>query len=133
VRIALTIAALNDLNIFACDIQNAYLTAPCREKVNTVGGPEFGSDEGKIIIVNRALYGLRSAGATFRSFLGEHLYDNGFRSSQADPDVWLKPACKPSGEKNYEYALCYVDDVFAIKASPDGIMKSIQEKFKAEG
>ena len=32
VRIALTIAALNDLDILACDIQNAYLTAPCREK-----------------------------------------------------------------------------------------------------
>ena len=27
VRIALTIAALNDLKICACDIQNAYLTA----------------------------------------------------------------------------------------------------------
>ena len=26
VRIALTIAALNDLKVFACDIQNAYLT-----------------------------------------------------------------------------------------------------------
>jgi hypothetical protein len=36
VRIALTIAPLNDLNIFACDIQNAYLTAPCREKLYTV-------------------------------------------------------------------------------------------------
>jgi hypothetical protein len=43
------------------------------------------------MIVVRALYALRSAGATFRAFLGEHLYDKGFRSSQADPDVWLKP------------------------------------------
>ena len=32
VRIALTIAALNGLEIMACDIQNAYLTADCREK-----------------------------------------------------------------------------------------------------
>ena len=29
VRIALTIAALNDLEILACDIQNTYLTAVC--------------------------------------------------------------------------------------------------------
>ena len=29
VRIALTIAALNGLSVLACDIQNAYLTAPC--------------------------------------------------------------------------------------------------------
>jgi hypothetical protein len=74
VRIALTFAALNDLDIFACYIQNAFLTAPCREKLYTVAGPEFGSDEGKIMIVVRALYGLKSAGATFRAFLGEHLY-----------------------------------------------------------
>ena len=32
VRIALTIAALNKLKIKACDIQNAYLTAPYWEK-----------------------------------------------------------------------------------------------------
>ena len=33
VRIALTIAALNDLKVMACDIQNAYLTADCRELI----------------------------------------------------------------------------------------------------
>ena len=31
VRIDLTIAALNELYILACDIQNAYLMAVCRE------------------------------------------------------------------------------------------------------
>ena len=30
-RIALTIAALNELSVMVCDIQNAYLTAECRE------------------------------------------------------------------------------------------------------
>ena len=30
VRIALTIAALNELKVLACDIQNAYLTAQFR-------------------------------------------------------------------------------------------------------
>jgi hypothetical protein len=73
VRIALTIAALNDLDIFACDIQNAFLTAPCCDKLYTVTGPEFGYDEDKTMIVVRAFYGLKSAGASFRAFLGEHL------------------------------------------------------------
>jgi hypothetical protein len=77
-------------------------------------GPEFGSDEGKTMIVVRALYGLNCAGAPFCAFLGEHLYDMGFRSSQADPDVWLRPARKQSGEKYYEYVLCYVDDVWQL-------------------
>jgi len=33
VRIALTITSLNSLEISACDIENAYLNAPCREKL----------------------------------------------------------------------------------------------------
>jgi hypothetical protein len=32
VRVAFTIAALNDLKVLACDIQNAFLSAKCREK-----------------------------------------------------------------------------------------------------
>ena len=62
----------------------------------------------------RALYGLRSAGASFRSFLAEHLDNIGFRSSVADPDVWLRPAVKPDGEEYYEYVVCHVDDILAI-------------------
>ena len=39
VRIALTIAALNGLKVLACNIQNAFLTAKCREKCYTRAGP----------------------------------------------------------------------------------------------
>ena len=43
VRIALTMAALNGLTVMACDIQNAYLTANCREKI-CVGTRAFARD-----------------------------------------------------------------------------------------
>ena len=69
VRIALTLAALNDLEVKTADIENAYLTAPVSEKIWTVLGPEFGDDQGKRAIVVRALYGLKSAGASFRNHL----------------------------------------------------------------
>src|SRR4029079_6717373 len=42
VRIALMLAALNDLEVKGSDVQNAYLTAPCDEKIWTTLGPEFG-------------------------------------------------------------------------------------------
>ena len=130
VRIALLIAALNELDVLACDIQNAYLTAPCREKVYTVAGDEFGSDSGKTMLITRALYGLKSAGASFRAFLGEHLHDMGYRPCLADPDVWLRPAVKPCGFKYYEYVLTYVDDCLAISHNPKATMEGIQSKFK---
>jgi hypothetical protein len=46
VRLALTIAALNDLEVEVGDVLNAYITAPVKEKVWTVLGPEFGRDAG---------------------------------------------------------------------------------------
>jgi hypothetical protein len=48
VRIAFLIAALNDLDIMACDISNTYLNAPCKEKIWFVAGPEFGSRQGQV-------------------------------------------------------------------------------------
>ncbi len=40
--IALTIAALNSLDVKTGDVMNAYITAPVTEKVWTILGPEFG-------------------------------------------------------------------------------------------
>ena len=54
VCIALTIAALNDLQVMACDIQNVYLNSDCWEKIWTVAGPEFGSEPGTIFLVKKA-------------------------------------------------------------------------------
>ena len=48
VIISFTIAALNGLNCMACDIGNAYLNAPCREKIWCIAGTEFGSDKGTV-------------------------------------------------------------------------------------
>ena len=130
VRICLTIAALNDLKVLACDIQNAYLTAKCHEKIYTIAGPEFGSDAGKIMIVTRSLYGLKSSGAVFRALLAEVLWDLGYMPSKEDSDVFGCPVVKSDGTKYWEYILCYVDDVFAICANTKFSMKGIQAKYK---
>jgi hypothetical protein len=71
VRIALTLSALNDLEVNMTDIENAYLTATIADKVWCILGPEFGEDAGKKALIVRALYGLKSAGAAFRNHLAE--------------------------------------------------------------
>jgi hypothetical protein len=63
VRIALTMAALNNLEVKIGDIENSYLMAPVAEKIWTWLGPEFGDDSGKRAIVVRSLYGLKSVSA----------------------------------------------------------------------
>jgi hypothetical protein len=56
VRIALTLAALNDLYVMMGDIYNAYLTAPITDKVWTVLGPEFGDDAGRRDLIVRVIW-----------------------------------------------------------------------------
>ena len=132
-RICLTLAALNDLKVLSGDIQNAYLTAPNKEKILVKARPEFGSNEGKLFIVKRALYGLKSARASFRQYLAGKIYDLGFKPSAADPDVWMHPATKADGMKYYEYVLVYVDDILTMSEKPEEIMQSLMNDFTFKG
>ena len=43
VLIVFMIKVLNDIDVFAADIGNPYLNAPCCDKTWTKYGPEFGS------------------------------------------------------------------------------------------
>jgi hypothetical protein len=44
IQLAFNIAALNDIDIMSCDLENAYLHAPCREKIWFEGEIECGDD-----------------------------------------------------------------------------------------
>jgi hypothetical protein len=130
VRIALLIAALNDLDVMGADISNAYLTAPTTERVWTVLGAEWGADAGRRAIIVRALYGLKSSGAAYRNHLASYLREElKFESCLADPDVWLRLAAKEDGEEYYEYLLVYVDDLLAISEHPKVILDDINSYF----
>eukprot|EP00978_Attheya_sp_CCMP212_P031213 scaffold117251_cov65-Attheya_sp.AAC.2 len=88
VMIALLYAALNDLEVLSCDVTNAYLNADCREKIWVQAGPEFGEDEGLVMIIKKALYGLtKSSGASWRNMISQTMLDAGYENTYADPDV----------------------------------------------
>ena len=94
-RIAFTIAALKGLDVILSDVGNAYLNAKTSEKVYGIAGIEFGDNDvvGKICVIVRALYGLKSSGAAWRSHFANDLCDMGFQSSLAsNPDVWMRAA-----------------------------------------
>ena len=128
VRIALTYAALNDLQVKVGDVLNAYITAPITEKVWTVLGPEFGQDAGKRAIIVRALYGLKSAGAAFRAHLASFMRTMGYKSCKADPDLWLKEETRPiDSVRYYSYILCYVDDILVVHHESMSVLGKINE------
>ena len=130
VRICLMVATLKNLYLQSADIENYYLTAPCRQKIWTRAGTNFGQDKGKLFIIVKEQYGLNSSGASFRAFLSELLDNMGFKSSIEYPDVWIRPATKAQGEQYYKFILVYVDDLLAIIQYSVSVLKEVAEKFK---
>jgi len=105
IRILLVIAALNGLDVSSCDIQNAYINAKPREKVYFRAGKEFGVKCGRLVLIVRALYGLKSSGAAFRAKLSHELREMGYVASLGDPDVYMKGRSRADGSTFYEYIL----------------------------
>ena len=130
VRIAFLLAALNGLDVFAADIGNAYLNAPCREKIWTVAGSEFGSEQGSVMLIVRALYGLKSSGAAWAATFAQSLRDLGYKQCQADPNVWLKVGVKPCGFKYYQLILVYVDDILHISHDPSIVIDALKRLYE---
>ena len=130
IRIGFMIAALNNLKVLSADVAGAYLNAKCAEKVYTILGKEFGDLEGETAIIEKALYGLKSAGFAWRSLCARTLREQmGFEPCRGDMDVWRRAARKPNGDKYYEYIFVYTDDVIAISENPKAILDKLNTYF----
>jgi Reverse transcriptase (RNA-dependent DNA polymerase) len=88
-------------------------------------GPEFGSDEGAVMIVKKALYGLKSSGFSWKKMLTQNLMDMGYKSTIVDPDMFIRPAVKADGCKYNELLLTYVDDCLCVSANPQDTMDTL--------
>ena len=119
--------AFNDLQIKATDIQNEYLNECTKENVRILYGPEFGSNQGRLAVVVRAFYDLRSSGACFRQHLVQNLRDVAFKACPADPGVWMRRACKSCAFNYWEYALYYIDDILCISHDPGTVVMGLEQ------
>ena len=130
-RIAFTLAALNGLNILGADCEGAYLNAPTREKLYTKCGPEFGPEyEGRWAIIRRALYGSKSAAASWRATISGIIEGLGFEMCRADNDVWMRKGVNAAGMDVWEYVLVYSDDLLIVALHPEDIAAMIDQHCK---
>ena len=95
VRLVLLHAALNDIDLLAADIGNAYLYTQCRERIWTIAGTEFDELWGSVLIIEKALYGLKSSGAAWRAILRQIVLEMEFCDTTADHYVYRRVATKP--------------------------------------
>jgi hypothetical protein len=128
VRIELTLASLNDLDVKMADVENTYLTAPITEKAWTVLGPEFGDEAGNRALIVRDLYGLTPAGAAFRNHLVECMKHLGWHPFRAYRYLWMKAeTCPDDGVLYWAYILIYVDDILCVHHDPGSLLAKLDE------
>jgi hypothetical protein len=96
-------------------------------------GTRIGADAGKKAIIVRALYDLKSAGASFRNHLADCMRRLGWQSYKADQDVWLKPEVRSGdGYQYYAYCLLYVDDILIVHHDSVRMLNEIDRYFKTK-
>ena len=130
VRLGGWIESANGMNMWLGDVTNAFPRAVCREQVYFIAGPEFGDDEGCVVIIVMALYGLKTSGAAFHAYLADILRILGFKNCYADPDAWYRAASDSAHGMYYEYLMVYVDDILAISHHPKEIFDELQQHFE---
>jgi hypothetical protein len=101
--------------------------ADTTEKVYINAGPEFGENEGKILLVDKALYGLKTSGGRWHQRLAGHLLELGFSPTMADYDLWIREF-----DKYYEYIAVVVDDLMIFAKDPKAILKNLETKFSLQ-
>ena len=126
VRMLLLVAAQAKLDLAACDIANAFPTAPCMEKVWSIAGPEFGIKAGAKVRIARALYGLATSSRAFHETLADLLRRIGFTPTRADPDLWY---IKSQDHEGYDYLATHVDDIMVAAKRPMEYLHLIEQEF----
>jgi len=88
VKIGFLTAAFNNVDILAGCKQNEYLNAKTKERIYFIAGDEWKSNKDRIVVVVRALCGLKSSALQLRNHISDVVGNKlGFTSSLADPDV----------------------------------------------
>ena len=87
VRMALFLADLNDMDVIAADVGNAFLHGKTREKLWTKAGRGCGKLEGKYLVIDRSLYGLKTSAARWHEAFSDTLLRLRFVPSKADADM----------------------------------------------
>ena len=124
-RLIIFLAELNGLDVWGTDVGNAYLEAKTKEKVCIIAGPEFGPLEGHLLLIHKALYGLRSSGLRWHERFADTLRDMNFKPSKAENDIWMRR----NGDV-YEYIASYVDDLCIVAKQPSRIIDKLVNHYK---
>jgi len=135
-RLFLSVCAAENLEVRKCDVTAAFLQADLKEKIFMRMPPGYSSTidgEEAIMELNRAVYGLKQASASFYTAMDSHLKAKGFVPTLGDPCLYRRV----NSNGSVILACLYVDDLLygvADSASADVFLAELRERFEiAEG
>jgi Reverse transcriptase (RNA-dependent DNA polymerase) len=98
--------------------------------VYIIAGPKFGKQEGYILVISKALSGLRSSGARWQDRFADCIRELGFFPCKAEPDIWMRKK-----GSIYKYVAAYIDDLAIAMRNPKEFTDTleIKHKFKLKG
>ena len=126
VRTLMSIAAVEDFDIYQMDVKCAFLYGSLDEEIymEQVDGFEDGTD--RVCLLKKSLYGLKQAPRQFHKKIDTELESLGLKKTNADPCVYT------SSNGNLYLAL-YIDDGLVIGSSQkeiEKLLRALKEKFK---
>ena len=112
IRVALSLAAINNLEMVQADAVSAFLNSKLVEPIYVEQPQGYGdlSKQHLVFMLNKALYGLKQSAYEWKKTLDEALHDIGFVMTTGDDCLYIRPIDKAM-------LLVYVDDMVAIVPS----------------
>ena len=110
IRLAASIACELDLDLCHFDAQQAFVQSELEEEVYMRLPEACGSMTGKVVRLNRSLYGLKQASRAWHGHLVSRLKHLGFEQCAADACVFRLIECGSV----VIFAVVHVDDIFAV-------------------
>jgi len=129
-RLLDVIAHRDGLSTLCGDVSNAFVTAKAVESVFSRAGPEFQDREDSILVIEKALYGLRGSSRAFRAHFADFLKGLGFSATRYDRDVWIRLR---EDDEGYDYICTHVDDFKIVARDPERWMTQIKGVFCIKG
>ena len=114
VRLLLSLANALDLNIYGCDVSNAFARAEVDEDlyVQMPHGYEQYTETGKPFVckLEKGLYGTKQAARLWNQKFRKHLLNTGWRQYESDPCIYSRFTHK----HGHEIVGVYVDDIIHV-------------------
>ena len=112
------LSELNNIETYADDISNSYLTTCNNEKIVFSSGRKFSpfGHIGHLILIKTVLYGIKSSVASFHSWLSDALSAFRFVPSMEWCDIWVR-----NEWEYYSYVDFYCDDIIVVHKDPEHV------------